>query len=100
MSSESGYIGWLKYNTKEDADTFIGTINNCLGFPTPDGRTTTWAKPQCYQNDYEGSQTESGWFVVIRNECYDCLTQTEKDNVIDPLPYDIPCGLSPISGTT
>lgn len=101
MSHESGHLGWLKYNTETEADTLISSINTCLGLPTPDGKTTTWAIPSCYQNDYEGSETENGWFVVIKGECYDCLSQDEKDAVIATLPYDIVCGTpAPISGST
>jgi hypothetical protein len=92
MSHEAGHLGWLKYTTESEANNLISSINTCLGFPTPDGKTTTWAVPSCLQNDYEGSETESGWFVIIKDECYDCLSQAEKDEVINTLPYYIACG--------
>ena len=92
MSHEAGHLGWLKYTTEVEADNLIGSIITCLGFPTPDGKTLTWSFPSCLQNDYEGSETESGWFVIIKDECYDCLSQAEKDAVINTLPYNIACG--------
>ncbi len=95
-------LGWLKSNTETEANLLVQQINGCLGLPTPDGLTLTWAIPSCYQNDYEGSETESGWFVIIKGECYDCLTQEQKDAILSSLPYDIACGTPapPISGDT
>jgi len=101
MAHENGHIGWIEYSTETEANDLIGRINTCLGLPTPDGKTITWALPVCYQNDYEGIETESGWFVIIHHEVYDCLTQAEKDVIITTLPYDISCGTpQPITGNT
>ena len=95
-------LGWLKSNTEAEANLLVQQINGCLGLPTDDGLTLTWAIPSCLQNDYEGSETESGWFVIIKGECYDCLTQEQKDAILPSLPYNIACGTPqpPISGST
>jgi hypothetical protein len=92
MAHNETHLGWLKYTTETESNTLIQEINTCLGFPTADGKTLTWSEPSCLQNDYEGSQTESGWFVIIKDECYDCLSQEQKDNMITELPYYIACG--------
>ena len=85
-------LGWLKYDTETEANTFVTKINTCLGIPTAGGDTLTWDIPTCYQNDYEGSQTESGWFVTIKEQIDGCLTPEEQGAILPSLPYDIPCG--------
>lgn len=92
MAHEAGHLGWLRYTTELEANTLIQQINSCLGFPTADGRTITWALPSCLQNDYSPYETDSAWFVIIKGECYDCLTQEQKDSVLPILPFNIVCG--------
>jgi len=103
MFEKSTTLGWLKYDTEIEANNLISKINNCLGFPTPDGRTITWIIPSCFQDDYEGNETERGWFVVIKNECYDCLTTEEQLQIITSIPDGwVKCGTiePPITGST
>jgi len=92
MAHENGHLGWLKYTTETEANELISQIDTCLGFPTADGKTITWAIPNCFQNDYSPNETESGYFVIIKDECYDCLTEQQKTEVISTLPYTIGCG--------
>ena len=61
-------LGWLKSNTEAEANLLVQQINGCLGLPTPDGLTLTWAIPSCLQNDYEGSETESGLSLIHISE--------------------------------
>ena len=101
MAHENSHLGWLKYTTEEQANLLVQQINGCLGLPTEDGRTLTWYIPRCLQNDYSPNETESGYFVIIKDECYDCLTQPQKDAIISTLPYTISCGTPlPITGST
>jgi hypothetical protein len=75
----------LKYNTELESNELIGQINLCLGLPTPNGGTTTWAYPMNYC--YSGG-TEYGWTVVITDQCIDCLTESQKLDIIE-LPNDL-----------
>ena len=94
-------LGWLGYTTETEAETTIQQINNCLGFPTEDGKTLTWTNPYCIQNGYSPTATTQNYYVIIKNQCFDCLTEEQKSEIKD-LPvgwYD--CGTtSPITGST
>ena len=92
MEKQTQFLGWLRFNLVVEANIFIGQINSHLGFPTPDGKTLTWDIPSCFQNDYSPNDTDQGWFVVIKNECYGALTQEQKDSIITELPFSIACG--------
>lgn len=85
-------LGWLKSSTENEANLLVSQINECLGIPRPNCETLTWDIPTCLQNDYSPYDTENGWFVVIMDECYDCLTQEQKDQILTSLPYEISCG--------
>lgn len=94
--------GWIGYNTHQEAITLVNKIDICLGLPTYDGKTSTWAIPNCLQDGYSPTATTQNYFVIIKDECYDCLTEEEKGQIIIDLPYSISCG-TPIpspSGTT
>jgi hypothetical protein len=74
----------LKYNTELEANELIGQINLCLGLPNNIG-TLTWANPIhfCYSGN-----TEYGWVVVIQEQCLDCLTNTQKLQIVE-LPTEV-----------
>ena len=87
----------LRYNTEFEANELLGQINLCLGLPTADGNTTTWSQVNHYC--YSGS-SEYGWTIVIKNDCIDCLTDTQKLDIVE-LPTDVViCPPIPPSGST
>ena len=92
METKSQLTGWIRFNTYDAAETLVEQINSCLGFPTPDGKTQTWAIPSCLQNDYSPNDTDQGYFVIIKDECVGCLTDEQKAEVIETLPFNIACG--------
>ena len=103
MEEKLIYIGWIGYDTKEDADNLITQINICKGFPTPDGKTLTWTIPSCLSNGYYPTATTQNYYVIIKDEIMECLSQEQKDSIIFSLPENyITCG-TPIptpSGST
>jgi len=95
--------GWLQYNTHQEAITTVNKIDICLGLPTYDGGTKTWTIPTCLQDGYSPTATTQNYFVVIRDECYDCLTAEEKSQIISSLPaqwYNCGTPAPTPSGTT
>lgn len=93
-------IGWLEFDTVNEASVVVSQINAHLGLPTPDSKTLTWCIPSCMSDDYYPNGTIQKWYVIIKGECYDCLTQEQKDNIITTLTYTIPCGMPAPSGDT
>jgi hypothetical protein len=79
-------IDILKYNTQLEAIELIGQINLCLNLPTPDDETTTWARPIKYCSD--SGSTVYGYTVIIKDQCIDCLTDTQKQQIVT-LPDDL-----------
>ena len=103
MNMKNNVIGWLEFDTINEASVFISQINSHLGLPTMDGKTLTWAIPTCLQDGYSPTATTENWYVIIKEEIMDCLTQEQKDSIIPSLPVDwYACG-TPIpspSGST
>lgn len=67
-----------------DAKNLITQINNCKGFPTPDGLTQTWmVEPDsiCEFNFENGGKQQIGYGIIIRDEIFDCLTQSQKNEI-------------------
>ena len=103
MLKEKGFTGWLRYETENEANELIEKINECKGFPTPDGRTTTWSIPLCFQYGYSPNETDINWYVIVKEEIKDCLTQEEWDSQITSVPDGwVKCGTPepPITGST
>lgn len=100
MAHELGHLGWLEYTTESEANDFISQINTCKGYPTPDGRTITWAEPFCLADGYYPTATTENWYVIVKEEIHECLTPEQEASVISELPLSwIPCG-TPASGST
>jgi hypothetical protein len=76
----------LKYDTQLEAIELIGQINLCLNLPTPDDETTTWTRPIKYCSD--SGSTVYGYTVIIKDQCIDCLTDTQKQQIVT-LPDDL-----------
>jgi hypothetical protein len=84
-------------------NSFIDELNICLGLP--DGQTITWqAEPLniCLFDLETGQKTNLGYGVIINEECYECLTQTQKDEVMTPQSTINLCSWEPplVSGQT
>lgn len=93
MAHELGHIGWLQFGDEAEANIFISQINTCKGYPTPDGKTQTWALPSCLANGYYPTATTENWYVIIKEEIHDCLTPEQEAAVISDLPTGwITCG--------
>ena len=75
-------VKYLEFNTEEEANNLISHIDECMGFPTPDGKTKTWAHPACFQNDYSPNETEVRYYVVVKEQIKDCLTQEQWDSQV------------------
>lgn len=73
-------VKYLEFNTEEEANNLISHIDECMGFPK--GRTQTWAYPACFQNDYSPNETEVRYYVVVKEEIKDCLTQEQWDSQV------------------
>jgi len=101
--TKSKLNGWIEFGGQDEANVLIDQINECMGFPTPDGITISWANPNCMANGYFPTATTENWYVIIKEEIMDCLTQEQKDSIIPSLPVDwYACG-TPIpspSGST
>lgn len=88
-----------------DAKNIISQINNCKGFPTPDGLTQTWMiEPQniCEFNFENNTKQQIGYGVIIKDEIMDCLTTEQKAEIITLSGNIQLCSYIPIipSGTT
>jgi hypothetical protein len=91
--------GFIKYNEDQaqQALDLVAQINDCLGLP--DGGTTTWsyATALCNLNPQTSGYTDF-WGIVVKvdtDELANCLTQQQKDNVIQ-LPEGLNiCGSQP-----
>jgi hypothetical protein len=93
MSHYSEHLGWLEYPTENEANELIGQINLCMGFPTPDGKTETWAFPTCLSDGYYPTATTTNYYVIIKSEIEECLTSTQIGQIIPSLPSDwVVCG--------
>lgn len=84
---------WLQFANETEANDVISTINTCMGYPTPDGKTTTWGTPLCYQDGYSPTATTESFFVIVREEIQQCLTQEQWDGRLHDIPTGwVPCG--------
>lgn len=100
-----GNMDYILYAEQNDAESLINQINSCKGFPTEDGLTITWMttpKEICEFNFETGSKISIGYGVIIDNEVYGCLTQTQKDEIISLSGNIQLCSYIPVivSGTT
>lgn len=103
MAHELGHTGWIQLSNETEANDLITTINSCMGFPTPDGKTQTWAIPFCLQDGYSPTATTESYFVIVKEQIKGCLTQEQWDSQITELPSGwVSCGTPepPITGTT
>jgi len=93
MAHELEHTGWLQFGDESEASIFVSQINNCMGFPTPDGRTITWADPFCLADGYFPTATTENWYVIVKDEISNCLTPEQEAAVISSLPTDwVACG--------
>ena len=63
----------------------ISRLNTCLGLPID--QTLTWQENPldiCLFDLNNGDKTSIGLGIIINNQCFDCLTQEEKNEVIAP----------------
>jgi len=96
MALKSKLLGWIEYSSEDEGKALISQIDNCMGFPTPDGKTKTWAKPCCMSNGFYPTATTQSWFVIVKEEIVGCLTQEQKDSIKTYLPEDwYDCGMTP-----
>ena len=103
MAHELGHTGWIQLSNETEANDLITKINTCMGLPTPDGKTKTWSIPFCLQDGYSPTATTESYFVIVKDQIKDCLTQQEWDSQITELPIGwVDCGTpEPIpSGST
>lgn len=77
-------IGYIKFDTTKHAQDFINQIDDCLGFPN--GGTLTWDEVTsiCTLDISTSGYTDFWGYVVKVNtdELNSCLTQQQKDNII------------------
>ena len=88
MAHEAGHTGWLQFGDESEAKIFISQIDNCMGFPTPDGKTQTWAYPSCLANGYYPTATTENWYVIVKEEIEGCMTPEQISQIITELPMD------------
>lgn len=86
METKSQLRGWIEFGGEDEANVLIDQINECMGFPTPDGKTKTWALPNCLADGYYPTATTENWYVIVKDEILGCLTQEQKDSIIPSLP--------------
>lgn len=93
MAHELGHTGWIQLSNETEANDLINTINSCMGFPTPDGKTETWAIPFCLQDGYSPTATTESYFVIVKDQIKSCLTTEQWDSQITELPLGwVDCG--------
>jgi len=93
MSLKALQLGYLDFSTENEALVFNQQIDTCMGFPTPDGRTLTWADIKCME---DGISTH--YLIIITDEIIDCLTEEQKNNIIQIQDSWFNCGS--ITGST
>lgn len=93
MTLRAQQLGWLDFPSDYDAEVFNSEIDTCMGFPTADGQTLTWADTRCM---FDGSSYH--YLIIITDEITNCLTQEQKDSIIQIQENWIDC--FNISGTT
>ncbi len=84
--------GWLQHASYDDAEAVIDGINVCKGWPDPSTGTETWGYPTCYQNGYSPSATTESYFVMVKDEIKDCLTQEQWDSQVQIPEGWVECG--------
>ena len=83
-----GLLGWLEFGDESEANLFVSQIDSCMGFPTPDGKTETWAYPACLANGYYPTATTENWYVIVKDEIEGCMTPEQISQIILELPLD------------
>lgn len=96
---------YIVYVDSQNAENLISQINQCKGFPTSDGLTTTWmSSPNtiCEFNLETGEKSQIGYGVVIKDEILSCLNETQKQEIITLQGNINLCSWVPtiVSGTT
>jgi len=83
--------GWIKYNTIEEADHLVTTINECIVLPQ--GETYTWDTPRSYCTLGPTSAYTEFYGYVVKvdtDQIGQCLTQEQLASIIE-IPSE--CGI-------
>lgn len=78
--------GYIKYNEDQaqQALDLIAQINDCMGFPQEGTTTWDYVTAYCTANIQTSGYTDF-WGYVVKvdtEQLSDCLTQQQKDNII------------------
>lgn len=76
----------ILFNTTTEANTFVSQINECKGFPTPDGQTITWQETplELCRFAQDGSSLFLGYAIIVKDEILDCMTEIQKTEILTP----------------
>lgn len=76
----------ILFNTTTEASTFVSQINQCKGFPTPDGQTLTWQETpfELCRFGEDGSSLFLGYAIIVKDEILDCMTEIQKTEILTP----------------